>query len=55
MPASVRIGTSIGIAVLGGHTDPADTLIGDADLAPYGAKSNGRGRIERYTPDLADA
>ncbi|GAB7044744.1 hypothetical protein JCM9533A_85950 [Catenuloplanes niger JCM 9533] len=51
----VRIGTSIGIAVLDTPTEQADTLINKADLALYRAKSNGRGRIERYVPDLADA
>jgi diguanylate cyclase (GGDEF)-like protein len=51
----VRIGVSIGIATLGQHADRAETLIKNADLALYRAKNNGRGRTERYTPDLVNA
>ncbi|MFG1926866.1 diguanylate cyclase domain-containing protein [Cryptosporangium sp. NPDC048952] len=45
---TVRIGVSIGIATRTQHTDSADTLIHNADLALYEAKRGGRGRIERF-------
>jgi diguanylate cyclase (GGDEF)-like protein len=44
----IGIGTSIGVAGLGEHADRAETLINNADVAVYRAKSNGRGIIERY-------
>jgi diguanylate cyclase (GGDEF)-like protein len=51
----LHVGTSIGIALLDDHADDAMTLIHHADLAMYEAKRNGKGRIERFTPDLAHA
>lgn len=51
---TVRIGVSIGIAVLDAYAQTADALVHNADLALYQAKRNGRGRIEQFTPELAD-
>lgn len=50
---SVTIGVSIGIAVMDAETDTAEVLVDHADLALYQAKRSGRGRTERYTPELA--
>jgi diguanylate cyclase (GGDEF)-like protein len=52
---TVTIGVSIGIATLGEYADQAEALIQNADTALYQAKNNGRGRIERFTPDMAAA
>lgn len=52
---TVRIGVSIGIATVGEYADQAESLIQNADAALYQAKKNGRGRIERFTPDMAAA
>ncbi|PRY27928.1 GGDEF domain-containing protein [Pseudosporangium ferrugineum] len=52
---TVRIGVSIGIATVGEYADQAESLIHNADTALYQAKNNGRGRIERFTPDMAPA
>ena len=52
---TVRIGVSIGIATVGEDADQADSLIHNADTALHRAKTNGRGRIERFTPDMATA
>lgn len=49
---TVRIGVSIGLAVPGPDTADAAALIRHADLALYRAKGGGRGRIERFTPEL---
>jgi diguanylate cyclase (GGDEF)-like protein len=52
---TVTIGVSIGIAVLDEYADDAETLVHNADLALYEAKRSGRGRTERFTPELAVA
>jgi diguanylate cyclase (GGDEF)-like protein len=52
---TVQIGVSIGIATVGESADHAESLIQNADTALYQAKNNGRGRIERFTPDMAPA
>jgi diguanylate cyclase (GGDEF)-like protein len=44
----IRIGTSVGVAVLGEPAEDAETLINNADVALYRAKNNGRGLVERY-------
>ena len=49
------IGTSIGIALLDDHAEDAVSLIHNADLAMYEAKRTGKGRIERFTPEMANA
>jgi diguanylate cyclase (GGDEF)-like protein len=51
----VRIGVSIGVATVGEHADEPESLIQNADRALYQAKNNGRGRIERFTPDMVAA
>ena len=51
----LHIGTSIGIALLDDHADDATSLIHNADLAMYEAKRSGKGRIERFTPDMTSA
>jgi diguanylate cyclase (GGDEF)-like protein len=51
---TVTIGVSIGIAALDDLDQEAAALLHHADLALYRAKGNGRGRVERFTPDMAD-
>ncbi len=56
---SVRIGSSIGIAIAEGHlaedTPPsAAALVRNADLALYAAKDAGRGRFEFYVDSMHD-
>jgi diguanylate cyclase (GGDEF)-like protein len=48
----VWIGVSIGIAAAGPPANNAEALIQNADVALYLAKEAGRGRIERFTPDM---
>jgi diguanylate cyclase (GGDEF)-like protein/PAS domain S-box-containing protein len=55
----VRVGTqevhvtaSIGIAIGRGGVDTAESLVRDADVAMYRAKSNGRARVELFDADL---
>jgi diguanylate cyclase len=48
----VRVGASIGIALgRGGETD-VETLLHEADVAAYRAKSAGRGRAELFSPEV---
>ena len=48
----VVLGASIGV-VVAEEGASADELLRSADLALYQAKDAGKGRVERYTPDLA--
>ncbi len=48
----VVLGASIGV-VVAEEGAAADELLRAADLALYRAKETGKGRVERYTPDLA--
>ena len=45
----IRIGTSIGIAAYGPDAPDAETLLSNADLALYRAKSEGRGTYRFFT------
>ncbi|WP_307831227.1 diguanylate cyclase domain-containing protein [Nucisporomicrobium flavum] len=45
---TVRVGSSVGVAVTGGGTTDATALIHDADQAMYEAKHRGRNRIEVF-------
>jgi diguanylate cyclase (GGDEF)-like protein len=49
---TVLIGVSIGTAMKNAHSDSAEKLVGNADLALYQAKRRGKGRTERFTLDL---
>jgi diguanylate cyclase (GGDEF)-like protein len=51
---TITIGVSIGIATLDDQHQEAAALLHNADLALYRAKGNGRGRVEQFTPDMAD-
>ncbi|MGW4943981.1 diguanylate cyclase domain-containing protein [Actinoplanes sp. NPDC004185] len=51
---TITIGVSIGIATLDDQHQEAAALLHHADLALYRAKGNGRGRVEQFTPDMAD-
>lgn len=46
-----RIGASIGVAELRGHTS-ADELLADADMAMYAAKNSGKGRVLLFEPEM---
>jgi diguanylate cyclase (GGDEF)-like protein len=48
----VHIGTSIGIAVAPFDGDNPETLMRNADLAMYGAKSEGRGTLRYFEPEM---
>ena len=48
----VRIGASIGIAILPDHGDELDEVLQRADLAMYAAKSGGRGCYRFYSVEL---
>jgi diguanylate cyclase (GGDEF)-like protein len=45
----VRVGTSIGVALLSDDVDRAETLISQADQALYRAKESGRGRVDCFS------
>jgi diguanylate cyclase (GGDEF)-like protein len=49
----VTIGASIGIAMLSGDSADTDTVLKNADLALYRAKSEGRGRFCVFEPRMA--
>ncbi len=49
-----RVGVSIGIARALPGTD-MEALIHQADVAMYAAKANGKGRVQRFDPDLLRA
>jgi diguanylate cyclase (GGDEF)-like protein len=48
-----RIGASIGIAMLGVHTDSVDQLMKNADSAMYAAKAAGKNRYTFFTPAMS--
>ena len=48
----VRVAASCGVAVFPLHGQEADELIGNADLALYQAKIEGRGRVRIFVPAL---
>jgi diguanylate cyclase (GGDEF)-like protein/PAS domain S-box-containing protein len=45
------IGVSIGIVLIGADSRDLNSILGEADAACYGAKSNGRNCIHVYLPD----
>ena len=49
---AIVIGTSIGIAIYGGHSADTDTLLKNADLALYRAKGDGRGMYCFFESDM---
>jgi diguanylate cyclase (GGDEF)-like protein len=51
---SVRVTSSLGVAVNDGHTDD-DELVEFADVALYRAKTLGRNQVVRFVPDLLAA
>jgi len=51
---SPRLGASIGVALSGIAGDSAEDLVRNADIAMYAAKVAGRGRIERFVPELLE-
>jgi len=52
--ASVRIGCSIGVAILEDATYPTHEILRRADVALYEAKTSGRGRLVTYDRSLDD-
>lgn len=48
----IIIGCSVGVAEFPEHTQEAEELLKYADLAMYEAKSNGRGRVHMFHPEL---
>jgi diguanylate cyclase (GGDEF)-like protein/PAS domain S-box-containing protein len=49
---TIRTGTSIGISAYGPNALDAETLLTEADLALYRAKSEGRGSFRFFTEDM---
>ena len=49
----VRVGASIGVALLSGH-QTADDILADADIAMYEAKGGGKGRFTVFSPEMRD-
>jgi diguanylate cyclase (GGDEF)-like protein len=50
----VDVGASVGLAMCHDDSDP-ESLMREADVAMYTAKSRGKNRVERYDPTLNDA
>jgi diguanylate cyclase (GGDEF)-like protein len=48
----VRVGASVGVAVLDDLGESADDLLRSADMAAYRAKASGRGRVELFDDRL---
>ena len=48
------VSISIGVGIFPDHGQTPETLIHSADKALYGAKNNGRNRVEVATPNLAE-
>ena len=51
----VRVQASIGIAFSGTEVSSAEKLINSADTAMYAAKNRGKGRAERFLPEMREA
>ena len=51
----VRVQASIGIALSGTEPSSAEMLINSADTAMYAAKNRGKGRAERFLPEMREA
>jgi diguanylate cyclase (GGDEF)-like protein len=51
----IDLGASIGVAYYPDHGDTLGALLRSADIAMYHAKANGRGRVELFTTELAQA
>ncbi|HST65976.1 MAG TPA: bifunctional diguanylate cyclase/phosphodiesterase [Mycobacteriales bacterium] len=49
----IRIGASVGVAELSGHTT-AEELLADADMAMYASKHSGKGRVLLFEPAMRD-
>ena len=49
---TLRIGSSIGIAVYPAHGTDEISLVKNADTAMYQAKENGRNQVQIYQPDM---
>ena len=48
------IGLSIGVTRFPDHASDADTLMSNADIAMYAAKSAGKNRVRVFTPEMQD-
>jgi len=48
----IHITTSVGIAIYPEHSEDADALVKNADIAMYKAKDSGRNNYQRFTPDM---
>ncbi|MDA8435765.1 MAG: EAL domain-containing protein [Actinomycetales bacterium] len=51
----VLVQASIGIALSGTEPSDAEKLINSADTAMYAAKGRGKGRVERFRPEMREA
>jgi len=51
----VRVQASLGIAFSGTEATTAEMLINSADTAMYAAKNRGKGRAERFLPEMREA
>lgn len=50
----VNIGASIGIALIPEHGQTIDEVLGNADMALYAAKEQGRARCQTFSPKLGE-
>jgi diguanylate cyclase (GGDEF)-like protein/PAS domain S-box-containing protein len=48
----VECRSSMGVSIYPQHADTIETLLKDADIALYVAKTQGRGHVRRFTPDM---
>lgn len=51
----VFLRASIGVAVAQGHGESVDALLGDADVAMYIAKENGKGQCRLFEPSMQES